>query len=149
MFLEEYCFEPDEENPDAMGKLRTLTFTYSQMGEDGTPQQFTVECPVMSLFTMPILQIDEAELEYYIQILHHEYAGDASNSFSTDSESNAYLEQPVELLGNMVQHPEGSEGIQLPSRQMRVKMKIKQADIPAGVSSLLNIVNGSIQMYPT
>jgi len=162
-FIERVGFEPpptegDEPSaPGHLGKLRTLTFRQERRAEDGQGIAYRVEVPLLSLLPIPALQIKEADLEFYVKIINiqqNSRAGPKRIRQPDDKgkEDDATRSQRVPtpplldmkaMLGrgqpNAPNRPESAFDM-----QVHIKIKVAQADPPAGLARLFNLMEQSI-----
>jgi hypothetical protein len=171
-FIREMGFNvsrPEAEGPDSedFGDLKMVTFRSQKRGPDGKLQSFKVEVPLLSLLPIPALQIKDAELEFLAkiidypkrsQIVHKGESGEEKKPQTEDQALSAEEEQTkkyslAELPGRDLKATFGAEyPDDATSRRRRldmvIKMKIKmqQADIPAGLGRLFNLMEENISI---
>ena len=140
----EIAFEKYNPQTNDAENLRTLNFHYST--NDGTSH--TLSVPVLSLVPLPLLQVQDADFSFDVQIMGMfeeseeetlSLTEETQDNESSSSKAPAQLMvalQPisVEKIKNMV-----SSGAILPN--MKVNIRLNQADMPGGLSRMLNIVN--------
>lgn len=138
-FLREAGFIPGKRlSPDHWGSLRFVTFTFSVDDPDGRKTR-TVRVPLLSLLPIPLQQIEQAEYEFFAKVNEVRKLNPAPKQ-SYELGSAAYgLAQPFSDLMCEVA-PYGAEAA--PDKKgappkVRVKLTIKQADLPAGLTSSL------------
>ena len=175
-FIERFGFEPRAGKPAAgsgaagleLGDLRMARFRLQRAGPDGTPRDMQVEVPLLSLLPVPALQIQDAELEFFVKIVdvasyHAETAeqpqpeqapggGDAASDAASEPRSD--LDRLSERMGRRVEFKgalgrPGStrvDGRQSMEMQVHVKVRVAQADVPAGMARLFNLLEHNIQV---
>ena len=170
-FIKEMGFSvthPDNEDsaPEDFGDLKMVTFRYQKRGVDGKPLSFKVEVPLLSLLPIPALQIKDAEMEFLAKIIdypkrHQIKPKEDEKTQSEDQSVSAEEEQAkkyslAELPGRDLKATFGADyPDDSTSRQRRldmvIKMKIKmqQADVPAGLGSLFNLMQENISISST
>lgn len=129
-----------------LGELRTVAFQYRKTGPDGLPRTCTAEIPVLSLVTLPKLQVSEAQFEYSIRV-----HGSAPTAGATQAPASVPgAPAPVRLLGAVAHSPESPAARAAPATQgnLQVRITVRQADMPAGLSQLLNIMGNSAMARP-
>lgn len=139
------AFEPDENDKNLPGKLRYISFNYKEGNKIRT-----ISLPLMSLVPLPLLQVKEAEFNFDINIV---------DSVVTQAEKSFQIRQPAEgdsedeeqefaLRATLATQSQTSS--EKSSSSMRANMKVKvvmqQADIPGGLTNLLQLTNNSIQI---
>jgi hypothetical protein len=67
-FLIGVGYEKEGENNLQGSKVRMVTFEYNQTDEQGLINTKTIQIPLLSLVTIPILKIDEAELDFEVEV---------------------------------------------------------------------------------
>jgi len=174
-FIKEMGFtvtHPDNEvsAPEDFGDLKMVTFRYQKRGADGKPISFKVEVPLLSLLPIPALQIKDAEIEFLAKIIDYpkrhqiEPKIKPKENEKTQSEKETVsAEEEQEKKYSLAELPgrdlKATFGAEYPedstSRQRRldmvIKMKIKmqQADVPAGLGSLFNLMQENISISST
>jgi hypothetical protein len=166
-FIERVGFEhtgPADHKPAQadLGKLRTLTFQQERRTSDGQGASYKVEVPLLSVLPVPALQIKEAELEFYVKII------DMVSSSQPAAAKRGKKTSPTPVEESQQLPPAGSPHVPTPPRldmkamlgrgqpnaphapqtafdmQVHIKIKVAQADVPAGLSRLFNLMEQSI-----
>jgi len=137
-FLKEAGFIGGKEASDDWGRLRFVTFSFTAQDPDGEKVRY-VRVPLLSLLPIPLQQIDQAEYEFFAKVNEVKNI-DPSPKESYKLGSAAYgLAQPfLDLVCEVAPYSQEStsdkKGI-VP--KVRVKLTMRQADLPAGLSSSL------------
>lgn len=149
-YLLDLTFESYDRKTGKAGKLRTLDFTYQTQDVGGQRTQ-RISIPLLTLVPLPLLQVKEADFDFDIQIV---------DALSADRDAAFSLRN-----GSAPEGDEGSEGVKLrvsmaqASREgrasekasrsltanMKVKVKMQQADMPGGLSNLLHLTTSNVQ----
>jgi hypothetical protein len=159
--------ETEDTDPEDFGDLKMVTFRSQKRGADGKPQSFKVEVPLLSLLPIPALQIKDAELEFLAKIIDYpkrsqmapkpelkenQKPGDEIETPSAEEEQTKKYSL-AELPGRELKATFGADySDDSTSRQRRldmvIKMKIRmqQADIPAGLGSLFNLMQENVSI---
>jgi hypothetical protein len=143
---------------DEIGKLRTISFHQEQRTADGHAATYKVEVPMLSIVPIPALQIKEADLEFYVKIVDMVSQGQSSSRTTTREVKTEKAAPPDEsprvpvparhmdmkaMLGrgqpNAPQSPNSAFDM-----QVHIKIKVAQADPPAGLGRLFNLMEQSI-----
>jgi hypothetical protein len=144
----------EAEKGDSLGKLKMATFTNQMKGPNGELKEMKVQVPLLSLLPIPALQIKDAELEFYVKILDfskEQSLGKMQESFSKDTivnpdnDSDAVKPAPnerIQLRAAMGRGPTTNQSSM--ESQVRIKINMTQADVPAGLSKLFHIMEQSI-----
>lgn len=148
--LQAIAFEDDVRDGKLIGrKLRTLSFSYTETNADGNRQK-VVSIPLLTLVPLPLLQIQEADFDYDINIL------DAVSS-SIDESFN-YGKGRIEQSDNTIRPMRlraalattGGSGNtsgqteQKLSANMKVHVKMRQTDVPAGLANMLRLTASNL-----
>lgn len=145
-YLIKIAFETYDPETGQVGGLRMLTFSYRSHDLTGSRMQ-SVSIPLLTLVPLPLLQVQEADFDFDIHIL------DASSrqrqesfSFGTGTSEHAQdfpdgndTRFRVFLAASSGENTNftGNRQSNL-SANMKVHVKMRQADIPGGLSMLLN-----------
>lgn len=156
---------------ETLGHLRMVTFVHKRRGSDGKLKTYKVEVPLLSLIPIPTLQVKEADIEFSLKIFSlqsqeasksvgagatkltepsHDPAATGDSSQPPPARAgitNSFL-SPVrhEMVGGMGRMPSSdSSGKQSSMEtQIKVKVKLEQSDMPAGLGHLLRLMDESI-----
>jgi hypothetical protein len=72
-FIRNVGFKPPEDGDlGDLGDLQMARFKSTRRGEDGEEEDFEVQIPLLTLLPIPALQIQDAELEYYVKVIQTE-----------------------------------------------------------------------------
>ncbi|MDH4240403.1 MAG: DUF2589 domain-containing protein [Phycisphaerae bacterium] len=130
---------------DQLGELRMVTFTYQKPDEAGGMQTYKIEIPLLSLVPIPGIQIKEGELEFNIKVTDIQTSTTTTALSSPDAEAGDWLSQGrIEFRAAMGKLESTSSERQSTELQMKVRMTVEQADIPAGMSHLFRLMDQSI-----
>ena len=149
-YLMRIAFESYDPITGKTGKIRMLTFNYRNQDANGTREQ-SVSIPVLTLVPLPLLQVQEADFDFDIKILDA-LSQTAEEKFSLE-DGKSVEGQPsggFKLRASLA--PKQGEGSstsnvqQSLSANMKVKVKMRQADMPAGLSNLLHLTASNMQV---
>ena len=130
---------------DSLGELRMITFSYQKPDDAGNPQTYQIEIPLLSLIPIPGIQIKEGELEFNIKVNDIQSSNTRTTLNNPSAEEGDWLSQGrVEFRAAMGKMETSTSGRQSSELQMKVKMKVEQAEIPAGLSQLFRLMDQSI-----
>lgn len=150
-YLFELAFESYDEKTGVVGKMRSLNFSYMSQDVNGTHMQ-RVSIPLLTLVPLPLLQVKEADFDFDIQIIDA-VSQDVDATFSLRNAIEGGAEEPQVAEGTKLRvslSPSSIDGSSKSSMQqsltanMRVKVKMRQADLPGGVANLLNITTNNL-----
>jgi hypothetical protein len=163
-FLTSFGFEDDGTSADGkhLGALRTVTFSYKRPAADGTLQDAIVEIPVLSLVPLPLLQVTDAEFNFNVHVLESDNtalgeappllrAPEPESAERGNGSGSAAATQPPVVRAMLAPAPTKGErdGTQRSlDANMVVKLAMKQADVPAGISTLLQLMNQAVNSSP-
>lgn len=145
-YLFKIAFESYNPKTGKTGPLRMLTFNYRSRDLYGSRTQ-SVSIPLLTLVPLPLLQIQEADFDFDIQVLDaSSKQQQASFSFETglsekapDAPEGNDTRLRVALAASSGGKSDLSEGRQTSmNANMKVHVKMRQADVPGGLSMLLN-----------
>lgn len=149
-YLFELAFESYDKQTGKVGDMRMLTFEYRGGDASSGGKKQRVSIPIMTLVPLPLLQIKEADFDFDINVI---------DALSQDSNSTFSLKEGGE------DEAQGAEGSKLrvalsPSKSttseesssvkqglsanMKVKVKMRQADLPGGVANLMNLTTNNL-----
>lgn len=133
------------------GKIRMLTFTYISRDVNGKKQQ-SVSIPLFTLVPLPLLQIQEADFDFDIKILDALSVSEEEKfSLNEDKENNGILsggsfKMRASLAPKQTEDSRTKNVDQSLSANMKVKVKMRQTDVPAGLSNLLHLAASGMQI---
>lgn len=170
-FIEQFGFERRRGDEAAgrggweLGDLRMARFSTRRSGPDGATRDVEVEVPLLSMLPLPALQIKDAELEFFVKIVDvasyraeataaEPEGGRAAGAGPAAEERPASaldaLSQRVQFKGALGRPRSGSvQGRQSMEMQVHIKVRVEQADVPAGMARLFNLLEHSIQARET
>ena len=153
-FIEEIGFKPApavEGQPsiqEDLGELRTLKFTQERRDSTGASASYQVEVPLLSILPIPALQIREAELEFFVKIIDMVAQKQTTSASQTPTATKSIMPSPERIdMKTMLGRGQANAPTKPKSAfdmQVRVKIKVGQADIPAGLSRLFNLMEQSV-----
>ncbi len=151
--------ETPRDDPAHFGKLRMVTFLHEKKGANGDIRQFKIEVPLLSLIPIPALQIKDAEIDFSILIIDEVKVNEntTSNTNPGETSSEQGIPPPFTLKnlgGEGIREMKGTFGSSSSENskrnsleaQMRVKMRLEQADIPAGLGKLFHIMEQNVSV---
>lgn len=153
-YLFELAFEKYDHRTGKAGPLRMLEFSYQSQDVDGIKTQ-KIRIPLLTLVPLPLLQVQEADFDFDIQIIDALQA-DRNSTFSLANpddndmdgqESENSRTEGLKLRVTMAQQT--NENAQTTSQSsmtanMKVSVKMRQADMPGGLTKLLQLTTNSV-----
>ncbi|MFW5570302.1 MAG: DUF2589 domain-containing protein [Prevotella sp.] len=149
-YLLDLTFESYDRKTGKAGKMRTLDFTY-QTQDVGGPHTQRISIPLLTLVPLPLLQVKEADFDFDIQIVDA-LSADNDAAFSLKNGSSPEEEESTEGVKLRVSMAQASregkttEGVRKSlTANMKVKVRMQQADMPGGLSNLLHLTTSNVQ----
>ncbi|WP_305042081.1 DUF2589 domain-containing protein [Geoalkalibacter sp.] len=142
-FIREFGFESGggPEEADDFGKLRMARFQQETTGVDGKPRRVRVEVPLLSLLPIPALQIRDAQVEFFVKIVDIQRGARRGVAAARGQELPDL--QPIDFKATLAPDP-ASAGGRSTEMQMKVRINIHQADVPAGMARLFHLMEQGI-----
>jgi hypothetical protein len=160
----------------ALGGLRMAEFRIERYGADGSPQPLVARVPVLSLFPIPLLQVKHADFEFDIRVLSRvPLAHEPEISPDADQGAPAARDQPATGTAGATERKDTQarpslssdflskdrvelKGFLAPSRgagdtnsvdaNIKVRVRMEQSDLPAGLIHLLKIMGDNVTVAP-
>ena len=127
-YLREVGFIGGRAESDYWGRVRFITFSYRLRDDSGRATR-SIRVPLLSLLPVPLQQIDEVEYEFFAKV-------------DDVTEAKKYLDLLCEVAPFV---PEVAVNRRTAIPQVRVKLKMKQADLPSGLVTSLREIEQSIR----
>ena len=130
-----------------LGDLKTAEFRVERRNADGTVQTQVVKVPVLSLYPIPLLQVKDAEFDFHIQVLGRvSFKNDKDLDDEGMPPAREFLARNrVELTGLLTSSNEATRGSRA---DIRVKVRMEQSDLPAGLMRLMSVMGESVSHMP-
>ncbi|OWV01800.1 DUF2589 domain-containing protein [Fibrobacter sp. UWR2] len=156
-FISEYGFskepvhsgepQPEPKDTNIIGDLKKTTFRYTQTGANGEIETKAMSIPTLSLIPLPLLHVDNADFDFCVRII------DSVNDLTKQIDENS----PDLIKKNIIATLAPQKGKNSPSNpnsphldaNINVKVKVVQADMPAGLSNLLAMMGANAQNIST
>lgn len=126
---------------DSSGALvaRTISFKLMRTDDDNKRVEHTIEIPVLSIVTIPLLTIEEANIEFDLKIDR------ISESESVDSKTETRQKRPILRKKRLMTKPARTNKLSThTTSDLSVNVKIAQSDFPLGIDQLLRLSELSI-----
>ena len=153
-YLMRVAFESYNPQTGETGKLRTLTFNYTEQDVNG-PRRKTVSIPLLTLVPLPLLHVEEADFDFDIKILdalsenvEETFSVAEGKSVVNRSETTGF-KMRASLAPQQGGTKKSGELQQSLSANMKVKVKMRPSDMPAGLSNLLHLTANNVQVEDT
>ncbi len=141
-FIREFGFETTGSgaDDDDFGRLRMASFRQERIGPDGRPRSLQIDVPLLSLLPIPALQIKDAQVEFFVKIVDIQRA--TRRGVKAQHDADLPDLQPIDFKAAMARDP--AAGGRASEMQMKVKINIEQADVPAGMARLFHLMEQGI-----
>jgi hypothetical protein len=132
-FVQEVGFVPSAD-PATTGSLRMAAFRYQKRDEDGQVAEFVTEVPLLSLVSVPSLQVKEAKFSFIAKIDEiRKSAGDATAPARTE-----LLARPAATAGARTEEVRSSH-------HLEVQVTMAQADVTVGLERIFQLMDEAIR----
>jgi hypothetical protein len=131
-FVQEVGFVPSAD-PATTGSLRMAAFRYQKRDEDGQVAEFVAEVPVLSLVTVPSLQVKEAKFSFLAKIDEIQRTGGDAAPPST-----RLIARPAATSGARTEEVRSSHHLQ-------VEVTMAQADVTVGLEKVFQLMDEAIR----
>lgn len=146
-YLMRVAFESYNPVTGETGKLRMLTFTYNEQDVNGSSKK-NVSIPLLTLVPLPLLHVEEADFDFDIKILDA-LSENVEEKFSVENGESVKQPQSTgfKMRASLAPQREVKDNLQQSlSANMKVKVRMRQADMPAGLSNLLHLTANNVQV---
>lgn len=150
-YLFEIAFESYDKKTGKVGNLRYLTFTYKSC--DASVERLQkISIPLLTLVPLPLLQVQQADFDFDIQIVDavhrsssEQFSITEAQSITPDSNSEASgIKLRASLAPTSRTSRSGNDNKRELTANMKVHVKMRQADMPGGLSNLLHLTTNNI-----
>jgi hypothetical protein len=139
-FIKEVAF-------DKNGEIVNVNFKYNRKDNNGRDQDFTLTVPFLTMLPIPYITIETAEVEFNAKITSTTQS-DVKSSFSQDIDAevggNYWFVRASMKSKTSYQRTSSSSDREERTFDMRVYVRARNADMPAGTERLLNILENAI-----
>ncbi len=153
-FIRDVGFEAEAEDGGDYGDLKMVSFQTKQQTPAGQ-KSLKVQVPLLSMLPIPALQVKDAKLDFFVKIIdtldhHRSYRPrmPAREPLPAQEEKAPADEVLPELervdFRAMLSHQPRRTGRTSMEMQMRIKIRVEQADVPAGMARLFNMLEHSV-----
>jgi len=140
-------------------QLKMVTFLYQQIDPvDRREKLFTVQVPLITLIPLPLLQIERAEFDFNLRIYSEiklDTAGAkqgallaSSDKRESDTLDDVSFQGFKARLSPSVGRTESGEIAQTLDANMKVKVQMRQADLPGGLAYWLSALGNATSVRP-
>ena len=126
--------------------LRTVAFDMQRLDTDGETRVHRINIPVLTLVTIPLLTIEEASLEFELQVedltsIKTEDSGDSSRPVAA-----SFL--PISRSKIVTRLARTTRQDTTTKSDLKMTVKIAQSPFPLGIERLLNTADLSVEDAP-
>lgn len=152
-FIERVGFNPDANDPTKLGDMRTVTFDYTKLKEDGTETQVALTVPVLSIVPIPYIRVESCDINFTAKITEvetEEVKTAVAVGAEVKGEFSSWL-SPVrlEFKATFSYHRNTASTSKFEKEyQVQVNVHAVQDDMPAGLSKILQLMEKSIIETP-
>lgn len=143
--------EGDEGDSGALGELQMARFKRRRRNADGTEEDVEVQIPLLSMLPIPALQIKDAELDYTVKIIQTEALpqrqAEVNQLIKPQDEQGPLREPPATLRAAFAREPRPGDRRSV-DMLVKMKLRIEQADMPAGLAQLLALASETSRQTP-
>lgn len=151
-YLMKIAFESYDPATGRTGKIRMLTFSYSSQDINETKKQ-SVSIPLFTLVPLPLLQIQEADFDFDIKILdafsvseEEKFSLETGQATAAPKSEGGGFKMRASLAPKQGENSKNKNVEQSISANMKVRVRMRQADVPAGLSNLLHLAASNVQI---
>lgn len=140
--------EGDTWSPKILEIITSKAMQLSKKDSGNTDTSFAekkqlLKIPLLSLLPVPYISIDEAEISFNANIIHHEVQKDTTNYEKKLKEKKKipFFTAPTSMYAVFVSNKKSTNEVK---SHLNVKIKIKQQELPLGLEKYIQILGNSI-----
>jgi len=145
--------DPNAVAPDEWGKIKMVSFSFHRENAQGQPEKIKVEIPALSLVPLPLLQVKEATFDFEVNILEAiENESETTRPGLMEDPDKRLLPDPLRYRWNAMFVKDVKDKSKIDphiSSNLKATVKIAQADLPAGINTLLQLMDEHTQSMTT
>ena len=144
-FIRSVGFTGNGDGMGDLGELQMARFKRRNRHADGSEDDVEVQIPLLSMLPIPALQIKDAELDYTVKIVQTEALPQRQaeiNQLMTAKRQGPTGEPPATLRATFARE-QGADNRRSVDMLVKMKLRIEQADMPAGLAQLLALASES------
>jgi hypothetical protein len=135
------------------GELRSVTFSYSKKDENDEQKEFSLTVPFLAITPIPYIRIEEMTIDFNAKLTDSiERKTDSSFNLSTSvTGSYSAFWSPVKIdarVSATYNQKSGTTERQQREYSMQIHVRASQAEMPAGLSRMLDMLEEAIQEKP-
>jgi hypothetical protein len=145
-FIKNYGFEKSDQG-NGYGELAMVTFSYSRPNTvTGESETVEVQVPALSLIPLPLLQVNNVEFNFSLEVLLSEKNTEAGPSLHQEEDPDeapppAMPDFKARLSPNTGES--SKQGSKALSSNMAIKVEMERADVPGGLINLMTLFQDS------
>jgi hypothetical protein len=143
-FIRDVGFRPPEDAEfGELGDLQMAHFKSTRAGADGVEEEFEVQVPLLTMLPIPALQIRDAELQYVVKVVQTETLPASREKLTRNLGESLEVDAPATMRATFGREPRSGDRRSM-DMLLKMKVRIEQADMPAGLARLLNLAGESV-----
>lgn len=146
-FIETVGFQKTGKGDDAKSEIRTATFAYNVLDENGRKQKVDIDVPLLTVVQIPSLKVDLVDITFDMEIKTSETSKsseDKSGSFSANAKVGyGPFSLSASVSGSISAHKENTRSTDK-SAKYHVQVKASDHGMPEGLARVLDIMNKAI-----
>jgi|GEM_PF-1048301 len=152
-FIKQVGFEHDP-STHAITKAMNVDFVYDKPLPGGGKQESKLSVPLLTILPIPFIQVDVAEINFNAKLLsvtHNDLMSQDKSDVHFQSKTGGYFNwyASASLKANYSHQSQRTEKSQTKDTYgLTVHVKASQAEIPAGMDKVLNILEALIEETP-
>jgi hypothetical protein len=136
--------EGSDENAPA--RVRTVAVGYTKNGPDGETSNYRMEIPLLSLVPIPALEVKHADFEFSVKITDMVQSEIQTTLAEPQGEPTGWLSPTrVEFRAAMGKTVSKESQTQTLDLQMKVTMRVEQADVTTGMAHLFRLFDEAVR----
>lgn len=145
-FIQNVGFRRDPKgDPDNLGELRFVTFRYQSVDVSKKAVVHEVKVPLLSLVPLPLLQIARGEIELVARIHGVKpLALDSAVVARAPGQSETLGARRHEFIASVDSLTAADDPKLAAIPRIRIKIEVKQSDLPAGINALLRKMDQNV-----
>ena len=139
-FIKEVAFDKE-------GRAIQVEFKYDRTGDDGRHQEFTLSVPFLTMLPIPYITVENAEIEFNAKITstrENSMSSNFSGELDASATGNLWTMRASIQAKTAYQRTTSQSEQEQRTFDMRVAVKVRNADIPPGTERLLTVLENGI-----
>lgn len=142
-FIETVGFQKTGKGDDAKSEIRTATFAYNVLDENGRKQKVDIDVPLLTVVQIPSLKVDLVDITFDMEIKTSETSKEDSTKNGKASVEGGIFGFKTSISGSISTHKENTRSTDK-SAKYHVEVKASDHGMPEGLARVLDIMNNNI-----